>query len=78
MNQFKPIFLGTVGATEAFAKMKRAVDTQKVATFLPATRTITWIQTDYILVYQSRWKAQCKARWLLVRDKLLIELATGS
>lgn len=30
MNQFKPIFLGTVGATEAFASMKRAVDTQKV------------------------------------------------
>jgi alanyl-tRNA synthetase len=29
MNQFKPIFLGTVGATEAFAKLKRAVDTQK-------------------------------------------------
>ncbi|KFZ01012.1 hypothetical protein V501_10282 [Pseudogymnoascus sp. VKM F-4519 (FW-2642)] len=29
MNQFKPIFLGTVGATEAFASMKRAVDTQK-------------------------------------------------
>lgn len=29
MNQFKPIFLGTVGATEAFASLKRAVDTQK-------------------------------------------------
>lgn len=33
MNQFKPIFLGTVGATEAFASMKRAVDTQKVNIF---------------------------------------------
>lgn len=31
MNQFKPIFLGTVGATEVFASMKRAVDTQKVS-----------------------------------------------
>jgi len=30
MNQFKPIFLGTVGATEAFASLKRAADTQKV------------------------------------------------
>jgi alanyl-tRNA synthetase len=30
MNQFKPIFLGTIGQTEAFASLKRAVDTQKV------------------------------------------------
>lgn len=30
MNQFKPIFLGTIGKTEAFAQLKRAVDTQKV------------------------------------------------
>jgi alanyl-tRNA synthetase len=29
MNQFKPIFLGTIGKTEAFASLKRAVDTQK-------------------------------------------------
>lgn len=29
MNQFKPIFLGTIGQTEAFASLKRAVDTQK-------------------------------------------------
>jgi alanyl-tRNA synthetase len=29
MNQFKPIFLGTVGKTEAFASLKAAVDTQK-------------------------------------------------
>jgi alanyl-tRNA synthetase len=31
MNQFKPIFLGTIGQTEAFASLKRAVDTQKVS-----------------------------------------------
>jgi alanyl-tRNA synthetase len=30
MNQFKPIFLGTVGKTDDLAQLKRAVDTQKV------------------------------------------------
>ena len=30
MNQFKPVFLGTVGKTEAIAQVKRAVDSQKV------------------------------------------------
>lgn len=30
MNQFKPIFLGTVGETDDMAKLKRAVDSQKV------------------------------------------------
>ena len=30
MNQFKPIFLGTIGKTEPMAQLKRAVDTQKV------------------------------------------------
>ncbi|KAH9892061.1 tRNA synthetases class II (A)-domain-containing protein [Xylariomycetidae sp. FL2044] len=29
MNQFKPIFLGTITSTEEMAKLKRAVDTQK-------------------------------------------------
>ncbi|KAK0633039.1 tRNA synthetases class II (A)-domain-containing protein [Immersiella caudata] len=29
MNQFKPIFLGTIGKTEDMAQLKRAVDTQK-------------------------------------------------
>ncbi|KAK4132517.1 hypothetical protein BT67DRAFT_406503 [Trichocladium antarcticum] len=29
MNQFKPIFLGTIGKTEPMAELKRAVDTQK-------------------------------------------------
>ena len=30
MNQFKPIFLGTVDPNSDFAKMKRATDSQKV------------------------------------------------
>jgi len=30
MNQFKPIFLGTIGKTDDMAQLKRAVDTQKV------------------------------------------------
>ena len=34
MNQFKPIFLGTIGKTEDMAQLKRAVDTQKVFNFL--------------------------------------------
>jgi alanyl-tRNA synthetase len=29
MNQFKPVFLGTIGKTEPMAQLKRAVDTQK-------------------------------------------------
>ncbi|KAH8592098.1 putative alanyl-tRNA synthetase [Bisporella sp. PMI_857] len=29
MNQFKPIFLGTIGQTDDLAKLKRATDTQK-------------------------------------------------
>ncbi|KAK4110410.1 hypothetical protein N656DRAFT_799929 [Canariomyces notabilis] len=29
MNQFKPIFLGTIGKTEPMGQLKRAVDTQK-------------------------------------------------
>jgi alanyl-tRNA synthetase len=30
MNQFKPIFLGTIRQDAAFSKLKRAADTQKV------------------------------------------------
>ena len=30
MNQFKPIFLGTVGKTDDMAQLKRATDSQKV------------------------------------------------
>lgn len=29
MNQFKPIFLGTIASTDDMSKLKRAVDTQK-------------------------------------------------
>lgn len=30
MNQFKPIFLGTIGQTDDMAGLKRAADSQKV------------------------------------------------
>src|ERR1700690_1925941 len=30
MNQFKPIFLGTIGKTDDMAQVKRVVDSQKV------------------------------------------------
>ena len=30
MNQFKPIFLGTIGKTDDMAQLKRATDSQKV------------------------------------------------
>lgn len=30
MNQFKPIFLGTIGKTSDMAGLKRAADSQKV------------------------------------------------
>lgn len=34
MNQFKPIFLGTIGQTDDMAGLKRAADSQKVRTVL--------------------------------------------
>lgn len=34
MNQFKPIFLGTVDPTSDFAKLRRATDTQKARRLL--------------------------------------------
>lgn len=30
MNQFKPVFLGTIGKTSDMAGLKRAADSQKV------------------------------------------------
>lgn len=42
MNQFKPIFLGTIGKTEDMAQLKRAVDTQKVISRRLAT---SWLLT---------------------------------
>ena len=35
MNQFKPIFLGTIGKTDPLAALKRAADSQKVECRLP-------------------------------------------
>ena len=52
MNQFKPIFLGTIGQTEAFASLKRAVDTQKVGIdHIGWSRAITnLLYSVYVLV----------------------------
>lgn len=38
MNQFKPIFLGTITSSDDMAKLKRAVDSQKVAASILTTR----------------------------------------
>lgn len=39
MNQFKPIFLGTIASSDDMAKLKRAVDSQKVTTSTLHMRT---------------------------------------
>lgn len=38
MNQFKPIFLGTITSSDDMSKLKRAVDSQKVSANILPTR----------------------------------------
>lgn len=51
MNQFKPVFLGTIASTDPLSKVKRAVDTQKVSCLLmPHYLSNFDLQTDIVFV----------------------------
>lgn len=50
MNQFKPIFLGTIGKTDPMAGLKRAVDSQKVCAFLSFVHLIMFSLYHFIFI----------------------------
>lgn len=51
MNQFKPVFLGTIASTDPLSKVKRAVDTQKVSRLLMSHYLSTFdLETDIVFV----------------------------
>jgi hypothetical protein len=55
MNQYKAIFLGTVDPQSDFAKLKRAVNTQKVS-----HSVFRWTSLTKCEVHSRRWQAQCR------------------
>jgi hypothetical protein len=59
MNQYKAIFLGTVDPNSSFAKLKRAVNTQKVSSPFHVAKPFLTARSAFALaastMYVWRW-----------------------